>query len=437
MRYVFVLSLSSALTFAAPPSALAQRSTAGAPVTPSDRGASVEETPPVWIATRDGFRELRVRVAHGEDSLDGPTHLTVEAVTDDVRIDREDLVGQRVTVGVRHSAGTLLRNGTVVDARVSVGVSPDTQEREAFVLLQIEDDLHRLRRAVRSAMYEAVTDVEALEATFARHPDVSVELRVRRALPVRAHVAQYEESDFGFVYRLADRSGLVIRTEHRAHGHTIVVEDADFVPRVRTTLTVGEQLERIDVNAMPGPSGYLLYDGDHLARALRPGARVEQAVALRVAPEGSAAALRRRAAALLAAANAPIVSASGEIPGEIGTRVRVRGAESSEANADFRVVRQSWMAAGPMGVRVDMELRAAGVPLVVMHRNPPGVGMQSAEVLRVEGARARLRLDWTPDGRGRFPECWVALDGLEPPRPGARVHLGFEHGDPERPFLLR
>jgi type VI secretion system secreted protein VgrG len=182
--------------------------------------ATLFEPRPLAVATPLGPDALQLLGVHGTEGLSQLFRLELDAVAKTGRrIPFEALLGQ--TIGVRiQLADAPPRMFFGICSRISQG-ERDTQNTS--YRLEVVPQLWFLTQGSGLRLFPDVSVPDVLERVFTGQ-DASFELRV--PYPVRELLVQYRESDFDFVSRLLAEEGIFYFFEHTADGHKLVVGDS-------------------------------------------------------------------------------------------------------------------------------------------------------------------------------------------------------------------
>ena len=431
-----------------------------APIVPADRGVSDRAAPDLWLATPEGFRALTVTHVNAQEGLGAVSEIFVSGETLDTSFDVGDLLGELVTLGIRTGPASFrVRSAHVFGGSASRFTRPDGTTGLRFDL-ELRSWLAALTMTASYQIFERATVLDAVRAVFARYAFARVEVRVARALPVHAILAQYRESDLTFVTRMLASEGLHYRFEYTPHGHTLVVSDS--LPRgpARSPVFIHEGTDSArsiyiggaDVHL--GPSAYRVTIRDAQERDVvveRSGEHTSGFGPLVVSDhlDLSRPVAERIAAAQLAGMQAPRVGGSSASTAlEVGSVLALRGHPTLDGA--YRVARMAWTVSsddrspgGLPAVNSSLSLLPQSAPFALpMRYGPEQLGPQRAVVVappageRAPAEHARVRFRWAAAPNGEMPTAWVPVMGGPPPRPGDTVLVTFLDGDPSAPIIV-
>lgn len=462
----FVLALLSSAPALAQP-----RPQPGRPIVPADRGVSDRAAPDLWLATAEGYEPFTVQAIHGTESLARVFEITLDVTTSDTTLDPADLLGQPVTLGIRTGPSSFrIRSAYVFSVSSSGVITSDDGSRSQRIHVDLAPWLAALARTSRFAIFENVSVVDAARSVLGRYAFARVDFRIQGPHPAHERLVQHGDSDFEFLRQILAPEGLYWFFEHDAHGHTLVITDAEGPPASsrRPVLTYGgadprQSIEGLHVRAMIGSNGYRV-SAENPADPHRPfvverelrGPRPFGALVIsdRIEhPFPSREALDRFAAGSVAGLRLDDYSiGETESPElEVGMAFRVTGHPRSEANGEYRVVGSTYSVdtyGQQPGAPVSMRSSLDVVPLRVPYRMPVtrasvALGVQTATVIGPNAGqvhsdaqgRVRVRFHW-PSARGQEPSAWIpVLGGAWRPRAGDLVLVQFLDGDPARPVV--
>lgn len=461
----FVLALLSSAPALAQP-----RLQPGRPIVPAGRGVSNGDAPDLWLATPDGYEWFTVRSVHGTESLGHAFEIMLDVTTSDATLDATDLLGQQVTLGIRIGPSSFRLRSAYVFAVSAVVITNDDGTRMQRIHLELAPWLAALAHTSRFAIFENASVVDAARSVLGRYAFARVDFRVRGSHPAHERLVQHGESDLEFLQQILAPEGLYWFFEHDAHGHTLVISDAQGPPASsrRPVLTYRgsdprQSIDGLHADAMTGPSGYrasaenprdphrpLVVErelrGPHPFGALVLSERAQHSFPSREALERFAAG---QAASLRIDQRFAGETESPEL--EAGIALRVTGHPRSEVNGDYRVVWSTYSAntydqqpGAPVSLRSSFRM----IPLRARYwmpvmRTSTYVGVQTATVIgpnvgQVHSdaqGRVRVRFHW-PSAPGQEPSAWVpVLGGAWRPRAGDLVLVHFLDGNPARPVV--
>lgn len=178
-----------------------------------------------YIDTPLGKDKLLVRKLHGREAMSEAFFFSVDAVSEDPRLNITELVGKQITVAVRQSDESSLRyfNGYVRRAKNLPPVGYLFQYR-----LEVVPWLWLLTRTADCYIHQNKTVPEVVEWVFKKFgfTDYRLELRNSSNYGPWVYLTQYRETAFEFVNRLLEIEGIYYFFEQKQGKHTMVIADA-------------------------------------------------------------------------------------------------------------------------------------------------------------------------------------------------------------------
>ncbi|HPT25082.1 MAG TPA: type VI secretion system tip protein TssI/VgrG [Bryobacteraceae bacterium] len=178
-----------------------------------------------YIDTPLGKDKLLVRKLHGREAMSEAFFFSVDAVSEDPRLNITELVGKQITVAVRQSDESSLRyfNGYVRRAKNLPPVGYLFQYR-----LEVVPWLWLLTRTADCYIHQNKTVPEVVEWVFKKFgfTDYRLELRNSSNYGPWVYLTQYRETAFEFVNRLLEIEGIFYFFEQKQGKHTMVIADA-------------------------------------------------------------------------------------------------------------------------------------------------------------------------------------------------------------------
>lgn len=419
----------------------------------------------------------RLQSISTRERLGVPSTATVDLLCDPA-LDADALLGKacRIDVSTAHGGRALV--GIVMGITVSAGSDPTALRR---VRLDVRSALARLELRRRSRVLQKLAIPEIVRRTLVDggYGSDAVVLRLAGEHATREYVVQYDETDAAFVRRLCEDEGLYLRFEEREGRGVALLEDTSSAAEVAAeALAVVDEsglgharpvafAARAQARLRPGTATLRDYHCEtpalDLASTATGGGEAEREVEIYEAPGGfcDERAGARRARLRLEALRCDAESvrfettAGGLAPGHVVRLERAPDAAApDELEGEVFVVEvaQRW-AAGGEGHRVEVEAIPREVPfrLARVTPRPRILGVQTAVVTGAPGreidvdelGRARLRFPWDREGPDAGPSS-LPVRVVQPnmpgsmllPRVGWEVVVGFDEGDPERPYVL-
>ncbi|MFO0614722.1 MAG: type VI secretion system tip protein TssI/VgrG [Polyangiaceae bacterium] len=379
-------------------------------------------------------------------------------------------------------------------ARVSATderLEPATGHRRLVARLCIRPRLWLLSRGRDSRVFQELSVPEIVRCILEER-GVPARFELDSSHDARAYAVQYDESDYGFIARIAAEEGLYFRFEDARLGEDAAVvfaDSADRYPAIPGDPVIpyreagglahaGETLRSLASARRVRPGRVVRSDYDPLRPRLAVTAKAEAASAGRVEKsvevfdprtEFDALAVgRENARVRMDAERARAATTSGESNSTRlapGSRFRLEGHGDARENAEHVVVRCRHAGVVPRlaGARGDREetftCRFEAVRPGVLYRppprrRPPSQVVESAVVVGPEGeeiytdtlGRVKVQFHWDRRGKGdersscflRVLTAWAGEGwGVQcVPRIGMEVLVTFLGGDPDRPVVL-
>lgn len=422
--------------------------------------------------------DVRVHVnrAHVACALGRPlvASLEIGAATP---LEPEALVGTPALVQVFGEASSGVYQGIVTTITAVATSHPDAQRRYRLEVRSVVDALRLASDARIFRKKNAVDIVKEVVASVGISGDAFA-VEVADPPPVREHVTQWREDHLAFVTRLMEEDGLYFRFDPKEGFDTLVLSDTSS----SAPAELGEALRFIDASAQqpgamfavhprrkrqraPGKVATRDYDPANPALALEGkaegGTDAEKNVEVYRSPGRfkDEASGKREARLRLEA-----LRAQADVLSFDTTAYALRPGVAFEANAEIAV------GPAPSGKFFVVEttldwshgdrgamLHVRAIPLETPFRlarvtpHPKVSGILSANVTGASGeeihtdaaACVKVKFDWDragPDDENASLPVRVMQANLPGsmlvPRVGWEVHVGFEDGDPDRPYVL-
>lgn len=168
---------------------------------------------------------LLLRSLHGEDSISRPFQFVAEFSSTDTSIDFDKLVGHPIAIRLGSAEGqTRHIHGYVSRFMQLPGDTAGARYRAEIVpwlwLLSRTSDCRIHHRGS-----EGLTAIEIVESVFRSHGFTDYRLRLSRDYRKLEYCVQYRETALQFVSRLLEAEGVAYYFEHEADRHVLVLSD--------------------------------------------------------------------------------------------------------------------------------------------------------------------------------------------------------------------
>ena len=186
--------------------------------------AYIQDNLKLKITTPLGDNKLLLRAFHGEESISGLFHFTLEMVSEDNALDFSAIVGKPVTVTLT------LGNDTEHYLNGIVGrfVQEETNLRLTRYFADIHPWLWLLTKTTDCRIFQNKTTPEIIESIFSDLGFTDFRNDLKSTYDKREYCVQYNETSFAFVSRLMEDEGIYYFFEHSSDKHTLVLgDDAD------------------------------------------------------------------------------------------------------------------------------------------------------------------------------------------------------------------
>ncbi|MBA3975418.1 MAG: type VI secretion system tip protein VgrG [Candidatus Solibacter sp.] len=176
-----------------------------------------------FIDTPLGKDKLLVRKLHGREAMSEAFFFSVDAVSDDPKLDVSRVVGKQITLAIRQSDETSFRyfNGYVRRAKTLPPTGHLAQYR-----LEVVPWLWLLTRTADCYIHQNKTVPEVVEWVFKKFGFTDYRLELRNAHGPWVYLTQYRETAFEFVNRLLEIEGIFYFFEQKQGKHTMVLADS-------------------------------------------------------------------------------------------------------------------------------------------------------------------------------------------------------------------
>jgi type VI secretion system secreted protein VgrG len=440
---------------------------------------------PIELSTPLPPDALLLRECTSHESLGGLGETTLTLLSPRADIAADELLGKPATLKFAFAEQAPRQLNGIVTRFAQTGF----RGRHHEYRMTLRPWLWLLTRTRDCRIFQNQSVPQIVEAVFADHPAARFESRLFRSYRPRAYCVQYRESDYDFVARLLEDEGIYHYLAHTPTAHTLILVDSasahDAAPGCETLpfYVEGEQappqLEHVrrwstarevqpgkvvlcdydferpssslrteractrshafsDAEVFDYPGGYLQTpDGEQVAEV-----RLDEWQAGFEGFEGEANASGIACGRLLSLTRHPRDDQNTQYL-VTGTTIRARqpvhesddtplsfgcGFEAIAAGQQFRPQRRTRrpQLAGPQTARV--------------------VGPAGEEIYTDKYGRVKLQFHWDRRGRGdEASSCWVSVaqpwaganfGGVQVPRIGQEVIVGFLEGDPDRPIVI-
>lgn len=183
---------------------------------------AIEDTRPMAFHCALGADVLLVRRLSGVEQLGRPFQFDIELLSEKVDIKLESLLGLNACVRLDSGKGKRRYfNGVMVDLALSGSLG--RLHRYSGVM---RPWFWLLTRTLNCRVFQNKTVPEIMMQIFGEHGFSSqVENRLHDSYALREYCVQYRESDFNFISRLMEESGIYYYFKHELELHTLVLAD--------------------------------------------------------------------------------------------------------------------------------------------------------------------------------------------------------------------
>src|SRR3569833_2311639 len=159
----------------------------------------------------------------GYEALGTPFEYQVVLVSESPTLDLAKFIGDKVTAELQMDDGTFRYfNGYVTEAALIA-----TFKRHARYRLTLRPFLFLLTARTNSRIFQNKTVPAIVKALLSEHGFTDLESPLEGDYPTLEYVVQYRESDFAFISRLMEASGIYYYFKHHEDSHVMVLSDAE------------------------------------------------------------------------------------------------------------------------------------------------------------------------------------------------------------------
>jgi len=176
----------------------------------------------IAIETPLGQDVLGLVAFTGYEELGRLFRFEAELVSDNTRINFEDLIGQKVSIRMETTKG----QPRYFHGYVSRFTQLASHRKFARYHATIVPWLWLLTRRADCSIFQDKSVPQILQDVFKRCGVAECELRLSAKYPPRKYCVQYRETDFNFVSRLMEQEGIYYFFNHEKTKHTLVLADS-------------------------------------------------------------------------------------------------------------------------------------------------------------------------------------------------------------------
>ncbi len=169
-----------------------------------------------------------VLLLHSFSGVEGISRLfsfNLSLMSEDSNIALTDLIGQRVTISVATADGSPRHINGFVSRFAQAGADP----RFSYYQAEIVPWLWFLTRNANCRIFQNLSIPDIIEKVFNDRGFTDFSNRLQSSYQPREYCVQYRETDFNFVSRLMEQSGIFYYFEHDDSKHTLVLADSPSV----------------------------------------------------------------------------------------------------------------------------------------------------------------------------------------------------------------
>ena len=159
----------------------------------------------------------------GEEKLSAPFRFEVDLLSDDFTLNRQQLLGQPMTVTIpTQTLNPRYLTGNIT--AVAVRSEEIDSKRYAVYQLTLEPDFWAMTRDRNFRIFQQQRVPDIVKTLFSEH-NVKFEDQLTRSYRQWDYCVQYAESSFDFISRLLELEGISYLFRHDKDGHTLVLMD--------------------------------------------------------------------------------------------------------------------------------------------------------------------------------------------------------------------
>lgn len=444
--------------------------------------AHTQEDSRIAISTPLGKDVLLLRGFSGKEAISQPFHFDLDLLSENDSFKFEDIVGKNVTLRIFDLDGSeRYWNGFI--SRFSQG----SRERQLTTYhAEMVPWLWFLTQTTDCRIFQNQKVPDIIQKVFEDLGFRDFEKRLYGAFNSREYCVQYRETDFNFVSRLMEEEGLYYYFRHEAHKHVLVLanepvahepcpkqnearydsrggmayddvvtswrHEQAFRPGVWTQSDYNFETPSTSLTvSVAGSNPFEMYDypGEHLVRS-----------------DGD-----RLARIRLQEQTVPCVVSRGASRCRhfnTGFRFKLNDHYRSNCNTEYLLTSLEHIASQPVGSAADAgreeefsyqnrfecipfstPFRPARVtphPVVQSCQTAVVVGPAGEEIYTDKYGRVKVQFHWDREGkRDEKSSCWMRVSqvhagkgfgGIDTPRIGEEVIVGFLEGDPDKPIII-
>jgi len=159
----------------------------------------------------------------GYEALGTPFEYQAVLVSESPTLDLSKFIGDKVTAQLEMDDSSFRYfNGYVTEAALI-----ETFKRRARYRLTVRPFLYLLTARTNSRIFQNKTVPAIVKALLSEHGFTDLESPLEGNYPTLEYVVQYRESDFAFISRLMEASGIYYYFKHHEDSHVMVLSDAE------------------------------------------------------------------------------------------------------------------------------------------------------------------------------------------------------------------
>jgi type VI secretion system secreted protein VgrG len=176
----------------------------------------------VSVSTPFGANDLLVDALDGHEGLSEPFRFTLTMRSGNPGLDPAEIVGHDLAITVQARGGPKRYLHGLCSHFVHSGFDRDFATYEA----QVEPRLLLLRLSQDRRIFQAQS-ADAIVKTVLQKGQVAFSSKLSQTYAALDYCVQYDESDFDFISRLMEQTGIFYYFTYTASGHTMVLADAN------------------------------------------------------------------------------------------------------------------------------------------------------------------------------------------------------------------